>query len=121
MSGFEENILRDWEEIGRTTMPFGKFGPAHFPPHGMPIYNLPVEYLGWFAAKGGFPRGRLGALLQMVYHMKVEGLDHVFDALRDGGKSRNGTSSGTPAKSVTPPGHSAPKTPPKKSPPEVAS
>ncbi len=82
MSGLEDNVRRDWEEIGRTSMPFGKFGPAHFPPRGVPIYDLPVEYLGWFAVKAGFPKGRLGQLLEMVYHMKVEGLDHVFDGHR---------------------------------------
>lgn len=77
-----EQILRDLEEIGRTCMPFGKHGPAHHPPHGVPIYDLPVEYLAWFAAKGGFPKGRLGVLLKMVHQMKVDGLDLVFDGLR---------------------------------------
>ena len=82
VSEFEENIRRDLEEIERAYMPFGKFGPSHFPPRGVPIHDLPVEYLGWFASKGGFPKGRLGELLQMVHHMKVEGLDSIFDPLR---------------------------------------
>lgn len=73
---------RDLEEIGRTFMPFGKFGPEHYPPRGVPVFDLPVEYLGWFATKGGFPNGRLGQLLQMVYQMKVDGLDLIFDPLR---------------------------------------
>lgn len=77
-----EQMQSDLEEIGRTCMPFGKHGPAHHPPHGVPIYDLPVEYLAWFAAKGGFPKGRLGVLLQMVHQMKVDGLDLVFDVLR---------------------------------------
>jgi uncharacterized protein (DUF3820 family) len=77
-----EQMQRDLEEIGRTCMPFGKHGPASHPPHGVPIYDLPVEYLAWFAAKGGFPKGRLGVLLQMVHQMKVDGLDLVFDVLR---------------------------------------
>jgi len=81
-----DQMQRDLEEIGRTCMPFGKHGPAHHPPNGVPIYDLPVEYLAWFAAKGGFPKGRLGTLLQMVHSMKVEGLDVVFDSLR----KRNG-------------------------------
>ena len=29
-------------------MPFGKYGPLHFPPRGVPLYDLPVEYLAWF-------------------------------------------------------------------------
>ena len=83
-------MQRDLEEIGRTCMPFGKHGPAHHPPHGVPVYDLPVEYLAWFAAKGGFPKGRLGVLLQMVHQMKVDGLDMVFDGLRKarGGRTR---------------------------------
>ncbi len=77
-----EQMRRDLEEIGRTHMPFGKFGPQFCPPNGVPIYDLPAEYLGWFASKGGFPKGRLGVLLKMVYQMKVDGSDIAFDGLR---------------------------------------
>ena len=80
-------MLRQWlaadlAEIVRTTMPFGKYGPAHFPPRGVPLYDLPVEYLAWFARKDCFPQGRLGELLRMVHQMKVDGLDEIFDPLR---------------------------------------
>jgi len=79
----------DLAEIEVTAMPFGKFGLEHFPPRGVPIYDLPAEYLGWFAKKGAFPRGRLGELLRMVYQMKVDGSDLAFDAMRRraGGKT----------------------------------
>lgn len=91
--GLEEN-LRDWlaadlAEIGRTFMPFGKFGPDHFPPRGVPLYDLPVEYLQWFAQRG-FPKGRLGELLRMIHQLKVDGCDEVFDAFR---KRRGGRTS----------------------------
>ena len=86
MDSFQEQMLRDLQEIGRTTMPFGKYGPEHYPPAGLPIYELPSEYLGWFLTKGGFPKGRLGVLLAMVYQMKVDGCDEVFNVLR---KPRN--------------------------------
>ena len=78
----------DLLEIERTRMPFGRFGPKDFPPFGTPIYDLPVEYLGWFQKKG-WPRGRLGELLRMVYHMKADGSDVAFDAMRRraGGKA----------------------------------
>src|SRR5690606_33234621 len=46
-------------EIGKMRMPFGKYGPAGVPPRGMPIYDLPPEYLSWFKERG-FPKGRLG-------------------------------------------------------------
>lgn len=90
----DEDRLRDWmaadfADIAATRMPFGKFGPKHFPPRGIPIYDLPVEYLAWFPRRGGFPKGRLGELLRMVHQMKVDGLDEVFDELRRraGGKA----------------------------------
>lgn len=75
-------MAADLTEIGRTCMPFGKYGPPHYPPNGVPIYDLPVEYLGWFVTKGGFPKGRLGRLLQIVHQMKVDGSDAAFDPLR---------------------------------------
>ena len=91
----DEDRLRDWmaadlADIAGTRMPFGKFGPAHFPPRGVPLYDLPVEYLGWFAQKAGFPQGRLGELLRMVHQMKVDGLDCIFDEFRRkaGGRTR---------------------------------
>lgn len=69
------------EQISRYRMPFGKFGPEHYPPKGVPIYDLPAEYLAWFALQG-FPQGRLGELLRIVYQMKADGNDAVFEALR---------------------------------------
>lgn len=68
-------------EIERMHMPFGRFGPANFPPRGVPIYDLPAEYLQYFAVKG-FPKGRLGELLRIVYQMKVDGADCAFDPAR---------------------------------------
>jgi len=83
----DEDRLRQWmaadlADIAATRMPFGKYGPEHYPPRGVPLYDLPAEYLGWFEMKGGFPKGRLGELLRIVHQMKVDGLDEVFDELR---------------------------------------
>jgi uncharacterized protein (DUF3820 family) len=69
------------EQISRYHMPFGMFGPKHYPPKGVPIYDLPAEYLAWFALKG-FPEGKLGELLRLVYQTKADGCDGVFDAIR---------------------------------------
>ncbi len=77
----------DLEAIGKMHMPFGKFGTQHFPPHGVPIYDLPAEYLGWFAQKG-FPKGRLGELLKIVHHMKADGSDSAFDVFRHKGRTK---------------------------------
>lgn len=62
-------------------MPFGKFGPRSFPPRGIPIYDLPYEYLAYFERKG-FPSGRLGELLRFIYLAKRDGADGMFDPLR---------------------------------------
>ncbi len=68
-------------EISRYHMPFGMFGPKNYPPKGVPIYDLPAEYLAWFALKG-FPEGKLGELLRLVYQTKADGCDGVFDGIR---------------------------------------
>jgi uncharacterized protein (DUF3820 family) len=82
VSNPEKHIVEETlAEIGRTFMPFGRFGPEKYPPRGLPIYDLPAEYLAWFATKG-FPKGRLGDLLNTVYQAKAEGIDSIFDALR---------------------------------------
>ena len=73
----------DLHDIERTHMPFGKYGPAAFPPDGMPIYDLPAEYLGWFAQpRHGWPKGRLGKLMEIVFNMKADGSDIIFDPMR---------------------------------------
>ncbi len=73
-------------EIGNHYMPFGRFGPKDFPPRGLPIMDLPEEYLGWFQQRG-FPNGRLGELLEIVWGIKDVGMDSVFDPMR---KARGG-------------------------------
>jgi len=83
----DEDLLRHWmaadlKDVAVTRMPFGKYGPENYPPRGVPIYDLPAEYLAWFETKAGFPKGRLGQLLKIVYQMKVDGLDEVFDEFR---------------------------------------
>ena len=76
-------MAADLRAIESTAMPFGKYGPKAFPPAGVPIYDLPVEYLGWFARTSCAGRGRLKQeLLRMVYQMKVDGADFAFDEMR---------------------------------------
>lgn len=70
-------------------MPFGMFGPKHYPPAGVPIMDLPIEYMAWFAVRG-WPKGKLGRLLQIVYETRAAGCDGVFDPVRQarGGRFR---------------------------------
>lgn len=77
------------EEIGNTHMPFGKFGPEDYPPRGVPLVDLPAEYLAWFKERG-FPKGRLGELMAIVFEVKQTGADEVFQPIRmrNGGRTR---------------------------------
>lgn len=61
-------------------MPFGKY-------QGRLLIDLPERYVVWFANKG-FPEGRLGTMLQIVYEIKVNGLEYLFIPLRRGGPDR---------------------------------
>jgi len=89
-TGIDREDLRNLlEEIGRMRMPFGKFGPKEYPPRGVPIVDLPAEYLAWFRERG-FPQGRLGELLETVFEIKQNGADGVFEPIRqaNGGRIR---------------------------------
>jgi uncharacterized protein (DUF3820 family) len=55
-------------------MPFGKYKDTV-------LCNLPVHYLEWFARKG-FPKGRMGALLQTIYEIKINGLEDLLNPLK---------------------------------------
>ncbi len=58
-------------------MPFGK----HV---GQRLIDLPEPYVVWFH-KQGFPPGELGEMLQIVYEIKLNGLEYLFKPLRDSG------------------------------------
>ncbi len=81
---FREDLRRALEDIARYRMPFGKFGPKEFPPDGKPLYDLPWEYLHWFKERG-WPNGRLGELMEIVYHIKGDGAEEIFSAMRKKG------------------------------------
>ena len=58
-------------------MPFGKFKHS-------PIHALPYEYLHWFVEKSdGFPSGRLGELMEFVYHTRRDGSEAIFARLKE--------------------------------------
>jgi uncharacterized protein len=76
-------------EIGEMRMPFGKFGPTELPPRGCWLCDLPIEYLVWFSERG-FPKGRLGELMQAVHDIKANGMDEIFSVMRQahGGRTK---------------------------------
>ncbi len=83
-----EDFRRLLLEIGKARMPFGKFGPKDYPPSGVPLMDLPPEYLVWFKERG-FPKGRLGELMAMICEIKEVGMDAVFEPLRSANGGRH--------------------------------
>ena len=61
-------------ELARYRMPFGKYS-------GRRLIDLPEPYVVWLAQKG-FPAGKLGQMLAIVYEIKVNGLEYLFEPLR---------------------------------------
>lgn len=77
-------------EIAAAFMPFGKYGPARFPPEGCPVMDLPLEYFAWFQMKS-FPKGRLGYLMEQCFLLRTSGFDDLFAPFR---KARGGRATG---------------------------
>ncbi|MEE4239926.1 MAG: DUF3820 family protein [Desulfopila sp.] len=61
-------------ELARYRMPFGRYA-------GLRLIDLPEPYVVWFSQKG-YPEGKLGEMLQIVYEIKVNGLEYLFKPLR---------------------------------------
>lgn len=60
------------------TMPFGKF-------EGKRLIDIPEPYLIWFKQRG-FPAGRLGRQMALIYEIRLNGLEKLVRPLlrRDG-------------------------------------
>lgn len=55
------------------TMPFGKY-------QGRKLLQLPEPYLVWFHSNG-FPEGKLGTQLALMYEVKLNGLEGMLKPL----------------------------------------
>lgn len=55
-------------------MPFGKY-------KGRLLCDLPVSYLEWFQQKG-FPKSKLGILLETIYEIKINGLEKLLEPIK---------------------------------------
>lgn len=62
-------------EVARMRMPFGRY-------RGRRLIDLPEPYVVWFHDKG-FPRGRLGVQLAMLYDIKANGLESLLAPFRE--------------------------------------
>lgn len=61
-------------KLAHTKMPFGKY-------EGRYLIELPEYYVVWYQNKG-FPKGQLGEQLQLVYELKLNGLEEIVRTIR---------------------------------------
>ncbi|MFD2541982.1 DUF3820 family protein [Lacinutrix gracilariae] len=57
-------------KLAHTKMPFGKY-------EGRYLIELPEHYVVWYHNKG-FPKGKLGEMLETVYTLKLNGLENLI-------------------------------------------
>lgn len=69
------NPQNDLELLATMRMPFGKY-------QGTFLIDLPETYVDWFHTKG-FPEGKLGELLGLLYEIKLNGLEHLVYKLKE--------------------------------------
>ncbi len=71
-----EQALEDSSVLQETInqiMPFGKY-------KGLALLELPEPYLVWFHQQG-FPKGKLGEQLALMYEIKLNGLEAMLKPL----------------------------------------
>jgi uncharacterized protein len=71
----DPQLLRD---LVTQEMPFGKY-------QGRLLADIPEPYLVWMAGKG-FPKGKLGQQLALLYEIKLNGLEGLLKPLRAAGR-----------------------------------
>ena len=64
----------DLVKIAQVSRPFGKY-------QGQLLIDLPEAYLLWFVDRG-FPKGRLGDLMQLTLEIKINGLESLLEPFR---------------------------------------
>ncbi|MBU0765480.1 MAG: DUF3820 family protein [Bacteroidetes bacterium] len=72
MEGTDPQIL---DALVTLRMPFGKY-------KGILLCDLPEFYLAWFHSKG-YPKGRLGILLETMYEIRLNGLEYLLEPLKN--------------------------------------
>ena len=60
--------------LAHTKMPFGKYKDYY-------LIDLPEYYVVWYHNKG-FPKGKLGDMLQTVYELKLNGLENLISNIK---------------------------------------
>lgn len=62
-------------EIAHARMPFGKY-------KGYFLVDIPEPYYVWYKNKG-FPAGKLGQQLQLMYEIKLNGLEGLIRNIKN--------------------------------------
>lgn len=62
-------------KLANTKMPYGKY-------KGKYLIDLPEYYIVWYNNKG-FPSGKFGELLHLVYEIKLNGLEDLVRKLKE--------------------------------------
>lgn len=62
-------------ELAHTKMPFGKY-------EGRFLIDLPEHYIVWYHQKG-FPKGKIGNQLQLIYELKLNGLEYLIRTIKE--------------------------------------
>jgi uncharacterized protein len=71
---------RDLVDAINQVMPYGKY-------KGRPLLSLPEPYLVWYHAKG-FPQGKLGSQMALIYEVKLNGLEGMLEHFLKDDKAR---------------------------------
>jgi uncharacterized protein (DUF3820 family) len=57
-------------DVSKMRMPFGKY-------KGRYLIDLPEHYIVWYKTKG-FPNGKLGKQMELVYELQLNGLEDML-------------------------------------------
>jgi len=66
----DEQQRKELLDLAQTRMPFGKYKDRL-------LVDLPEPYLVWFKQKG-FPKGKLGRMLELMLEIKINGLEYII-------------------------------------------
>ncbi|CAI8159207.1 MAG: Uncharacterised protein [Polaribacter sp. SA4-10] len=61
-------------DLSKMKMPFGKY-------LGTFLIDLPEHYIVWYKTKG-FPKGKLGKQMELVYELKLNGLEDLVREIK---------------------------------------
>jgi len=70
MTGDQQFLI----DLAKMKMPFGKY-------KGRYLIDLPEHYIVWYKTKG-FPNGKLGKQMALVYELQLNGLEEMIRELR---------------------------------------